>query len=180
VDDAIPRREEVLSATSRDRGLPRPLLCVMLGHVKNWAFARVLRSSLPDAEIAQPLLDAYFPTQMRVRYREHFASHPLRREIIATAAVNYLINNAGVSFIHRVTHVAAREIGDVVQAYLLADRDANAQEARQRLVAANLPVADEHAQLVQIEDALEAATVQLLRNEHVDLPAVLNGARGVV
>ena len=30
------------------RGLPRPLLAVLMGHVKNWAFARVLKTALPD------------------------------------------------------------------------------------------------------------------------------------
>ncbi len=36
-DDAVPSKDELLASSARDRGLPRPLLCVMLGHVKNRA-----------------------------------------------------------------------------------------------------------------------------------------------
>jgi glutamate dehydrogenase len=180
-DDAVPTREELLGLPSRDRGLPRPLLCVMLGHVKNWAFARALDSSLPDAEIAQPFLVSYFPSQMREAYRNRFGLHPLKREIVATATVNYLVNRAGVGFIQRVRAAADdRDVGDIVHAYLLADRESRAEEARTHVLAAGRKAADEQAQLVEIEDALERATLGLLRKEHVDFGAVLNGVRGAV
>jgi glutamate dehydrogenase len=179
-DDAVPPREDLLASPARARGLPRPLLCVMLGHVKNWAAARVMRSPLPDAEIAQPFLVSYFPTQMRQTYRQHFHLHPLRREIVATGVVNHVINRAGVSFLYRMINLSAREVGDVFDAYLRAERDARAEEARAHVQAAGLPVAQEHEQLVQIEDALEKATGQLLQNEHVDVTSVLNGVKGVV
>jgi glutamate dehydrogenase len=176
-DDAVPARDEL--TRRRDRGLPRPVLCVMLGHVKNWAFTRVLRSSLPDADVAQPFLEAYFPTLMRHRYRQHFGLHPLRREIVATTTVNYVVNHVGVGFLHRLSVATGRDVGDILQAYLTADRDARAPEAREQLRTAPLPAAEEHAQLLHIEDVLEAATVRLLRNEHVELGTVLNGVRGV-
>jgi glutamate dehydrogenase len=130
---------------------------------------------VPDAEIAQPFLTKYFPTQMQKAYGEHLRLHPLRREIIATAAVNYVINYAGVGFVFRIQGLTNCDVGDVVQAYLIADRDSKAEETRQRLRDKGLPVAEEHAQLVQIEQALEQAALGLLRNEHVDLATALNG-----
>jgi glutamate dehydrogenase len=172
-DDAVPTRDELVEGAQHDRGLPRPLLCVMLGNVKNWAFAKTLQSSLPDAEIAQPLLVSYFPSRMREAYREHFALHPLRREIVATVAVNHLINNAGVGFIHRQAAATGRDVGDIVHAYLVADRESGADEVRQRIRAAQGKAAAEQAELVQMEDALETATAQLLVKEHVDFDAVL-------
>ncbi|MDH4063737.1 MAG: NAD-glutamate dehydrogenase, partial [Acidobacteriota bacterium] len=178
-DDAVPNREELAGGPAHDRGLPRPLLCVMLGHVKNWAFFRTLRSSLPDADIAQPLLVSYFPTKMRDAHRDHFALHPLKREIIATAAVNYLVNHAGIGFIHRLSAATGAEVGDVVRAYLVADHETGAKEVRQRITAAARTAADQQAQLVAVEDALEDATARLLRQERVDFGAVLNGMRGL-
>ena len=63
-DDGVPTRDALLlSNPARDRGLPRPLLAVMMGHVKNWAQATVLKTSFPDSETASPYLDAYFPTR---------------------------------------------------------------------------------------------------------------------
>ena len=38
-DDAVPTRDELLASPQRDRGLPRPLLAVLLGYTKMWAFA---------------------------------------------------------------------------------------------------------------------------------------------
>jgi glutamate dehydrogenase len=177
-DDAVPARDELMEGPAHDRGLPRPLLCVMLGNVKNWAFTKTLHSSLPDAEVAQPLLVSYFPTRMREAYREHFALHPLRREIIATVAVNHLINHAGVGFLHRMAGATRREVGDIVHAYLVADRDSGASRVRERIRAAGKAAADEQQQLVAVEDALETATARLLMKEHVDFKAVLKGLRG--
>jgi glutamate dehydrogenase len=177
-DDAVPARDELIEGPAHDRGLPRPLLCVMLGNVKNWAFTKTLHSSLPDAEVAQPLLVSYFPTRMREAYREHFALHPLRREIIATVAVNHLINHAGVGFLHRMAGTNRPEVGDIVHAYLVADRDSGASALRERIRAAGKAAADEQQQLLAVEDALETATARLLMKEHVDFDAVLKGLRG--
>ena len=151
-----------MAGGGHDRGLPRPLLCVMLGNVKNWAYTKTLHSSLPDAEVAQPLLASYFPSKMRETYHEHFALHPLRREIIATVAVNRLVNHAGIGFLHRTMAATGREVGEVVEAYLRADRDTGAEQQRQAIRAAARPAADEQAALVALEDQLEAATLKLL------------------
>jgi glutamate dehydrogenase len=70
-DEAIPTRGELLASPSRSRGLPRPLLAVLLGYAKNWARMRVLDTKLPDSEIAQPFLAAYLPPLLRERYRDH-------------------------------------------------------------------------------------------------------------
>lgn len=178
-EDAIPPRDELAATASLGRGLPRPLLCVMLGHLKNWAFSSLLRSQVPDAAVAQPFLLAYFPALMRGQFREALAQHPLKREIIATAAVNYVINHEGVAFLHRVMAQTGRGVADVVQAYLIADQGSRAQEARDQLRGSNLSVADEYAHMLQISAALERATLQLIKNDHVNLADALNGVRGV-
>jgi glutamate dehydrogenase len=176
-DDAVPNRDELTAGPAHDRGLPRPLLCVMLGHVKNWAFAKALRSPMPDADIAQPLLVSYFPTKMREVYRDRLALHPLKREIIATAAVNHLVNHAGVGFIHRVSAATGKDVGDVVHAYLVADREAKADAARQQIEAAATTAAEEQTRLVAVEDALEEATMTLLEGRKVEFAQILKGAR---
>ena len=73
-------------------GLPRPLLCVLLGHVKNWAYARVLKTGLPDDPANRHFLASYFPALIQQRFDGQLDRHPLRREIIATGAVNYVVN----------------------------------------------------------------------------------------
>jgi len=161
-DDALPTREELLASPARDRGLPRPVLCVLLGHTKNWAFRELLKTPAVDGEAARPFLDAYFPARLRAQHAGSFEQHPLRREIIATTVVNYLVNHAGMGFLHRVMAATGADIGRVVTAYLYVDRQAGAQELRAALLAAGHPVEKELQALLQIEAAVEAEVVAAL------------------
>jgi glutamate dehydrogenase len=174
-DDAVPTREELLANPARERGLPRPLLAVILGHTKNWARMRALRTPLVDSEAGRPFLDRYFPQHLRATFADHFPQHQLRREIIATATVNYLINHAGVTFISRMMNATRRDIGDVVAAYLDADRESGAADARAAVTMAGLPAQREYAALQEIERALDTATRALLEGKTVDLKKALKG-----
>ncbi|HEY6548752.1 MAG TPA: NAD-glutamate dehydrogenase domain-containing protein, partial [Vicinamibacteria bacterium] len=102
LDDAIPAGDELMALPTRARGLPRPLLAVLLGNVKNFAFSMVMETPFPDSPAGRPFLDAYFPKRLRDSYAEHFEAHALKREIVATLAVNHILNNAGVAFLWRV------------------------------------------------------------------------------
>jgi glutamate dehydrogenase len=172
-DDAVPTRDELLANPVRERGVPRPLLAVVLGHTKNWARMRALRTPLVDSAAGRPFLDRYFPQRLRDTFADHFPKHQLRREIIATATVNYLINHAGVTFISRMMNATRREIGDVVAAYLDADRESGAADARAAVRAAGLPAQQEYAALVEIERALDQATRALLEGKKVNLQQAL-------
>ncbi|MGE3841178.1 MAG: NAD-glutamate dehydrogenase domain-containing protein [Vicinamibacterales bacterium] len=178
-EDAVPQRDELMATAASGRGLPRPLLCVMLGHVKNWAFTALLNSHVPDSEVAQPFLTAYFPSLMRERFAALLGSHPLKREIIATAVANYVINHEGVSFLHRNMAMTGRPASDIVHAYLLADRGSRAQEHREAARTSMTRAGDEFAALLQISEALERATLRLLQNDQVDLATALDGVQGV-
>jgi hypothetical protein len=81
----------------------------------------------------------------------------LRREIVATCAVNYLINRGGILLLPRLEQGAKHGIGDAVSAWIEIDREAEAQPLRDALLAAGRPASEEQAALVEIEDALEAA-----------------------
>ena len=160
LDDAIPTKDELLASPERKRGLPRPLLCVLLGHSKNWAFQMLMETDFPDGPVGRPFLDAYFPKRLRDSYAPHFPEHTLRREIIATGAVNALINSAGIAFLSRTMAATKADMGQVVTAYLDADREAGAREKRARAAAGDARA--EQQALLEIEAALEAATRQKL------------------
>src|SRR6185503_3724143 len=131
-DNAIPSREELLGSPTRARGLPRPMLAVLLGHTKMWAFQTVLETEFPDQPAGRPMLDSYFPQRLQ-RFAAHFADHPLRREIVATGAVNHVINEAGVTFLSRMMSVTKKPIGEVVAAYLEIDHQVDARALRDRV-----------------------------------------------
>jgi glutamate dehydrogenase len=148
LDPQIPGREMLLASDQKKRGLPRPLLCDLLGYTKMWGYDKVLHSKLPDSELARPFLDAYFPKRMRSDFIAYFPEHPLRREIIATAVVNYVVNNAGVSFLPRLADPES------VAAYLEADRESKSAERRKAVLESGLPAQKEHEALLEIENSL--------------------------
>jgi glutamate dehydrogenase len=156
-DEAVPSRDDLLASPEKKRGLPRPLLAVLLGYTKMYAFQMVLETDFPDSQSGRPFLDGYFPRRLRESFAEHFESHVLRREIIATGAVNYLVNKAGLSFLARMMAGAKAGIGDVVAAYVDADRESQAQALREAIMTSGYKAADEYAHLLDIEEALEAA-----------------------
>jgi glutamate dehydrogenase len=156
-DEAVPTREELLASPERKRGLPRPLLAVLLGYTKMYAFQMVMETDFPDSTSGRPFLDGYFPRRLRESFSEHFESHVLRREIIATGAVNHVVNEAGISFLARMMAETSAGIGDVLAAYVDVDREAQAPALRDAISTAGYKAADEHSYLLDIEEALESA-----------------------
>ena len=128
-DESVPTREELLASPHRERGLPRPLLCVLLGYSKMSAFQLLLETDFPDGAAGRPFLDGYFPRLVRERFAEHFQDHVLRREIVATGAVNYLVNRGGIALLPRLEQGAKNGIGEAVTAWIEVDREAEAPGA---------------------------------------------------
>ena len=165
LDDAIPAGDELLALPTRARGLPRPLLAVLLGHVKNFAFSMVMETGFPESPAGRPFLDAYFPKRLRESYALYFEGHALRREIVATAAVNHIINNTGVTFLWRIMNESKAGIGEAVAAYIDVEREANGRELRDALFAAGGRAAEEHEALLEVEDALESSVLAVLEGK---------------
>jgi glutamate dehydrogenase len=161
-DESVPSREALLASPERERGLPRPLLCVLLGYSKMSAFQLLLETDFPDSPAGRPFLDGYFPRLLRERFVERFEEHVLRREIVATAAVNYLVNRSGTLLLPRLEQGARNGIGEAASAWIEIDREAQAQALRDALVASGRPAAEEQEALLEIEDALEAAALERL------------------
>jgi glutamate dehydrogenase len=164
-DEDVPGRDELLADPKRERGLPRPLLAKLLGHCKMWAFDLVLGTDIPDSAVAQPFLEAYFPKKLRGEFSNYFQDHTLRREIIATTVVNYLVNNGGISLLSKLMSQTKAGIGEAVAAYLEVDRTSGAQAIRTEIIGAGLEALPEHKLLLEIGDALEASTRDKLQGK---------------
>jgi glutamate dehydrogenase len=164
-DDQLLTREEMLELTSRTRGIPRPVLAVVMAHAKNQATAEVVQSPLVESPVGHALLTSYFPRRLRDEYHQYFRLHPLRREIIATGAANCLINQAGISFIPRIVSATGQSVGAVIAAYLETDRELGSAEQRMRALEAGQGVRAELDALLQVETALEARTRELLQGQ---------------
>jgi glutamate dehydrogenase len=170
VDESIPDRDELLASPHRERGLPRPLLAVLLGYTKMFAFPLVMETDFPDGEAGRPFLDNYFPHRLRREFGSHFAEHVLRREIVATGAVNYLVNKAGVTFLSRMMAATKAGLGEVVTAYVDVDREAEGGRLRLDILAAGLAARAEQDALLVMEDAIEVAVEARLEGRKASAP----------
>ena len=163
VSAQVPPRDILLASDQKSRGLPRPVLADFLGYAKMWGYDAILHSGLPDSPIARTFLDAYFPKRMRRDFSRNFVEHPLRREIIVTAVINYVVNNGGIALLSRLTAANQASVEEAIAAYLEADRESGAPAERQRALQAGHSADAEHAALLKIENALERETLKRLK-----------------
>jgi glutamate dehydrogenase len=141
------------------------------------AFEAVVASDFADTPLARPLLEGYFPRRIREAFAEHLDAHALRREIIATVAVNYVINNAGIVLLPRLTAAGQADWAGAVRAYLEIDHASGAPALREALRAERRPAAEEQAALLEIEEALEPLVRGRLAGQRADAEGALAALR---
>jgi glutamate dehydrogenase len=113
-DDALAARKAVRV------GLTAPEQAIVLAYAKLWLFEQLVESTLPEDSGVSFALTEYFPVVLGERYGKQMANHPLRREIIATAISNSLVNRVGATFMFRLMTETGAEPAAAVRAYLLA------------------------------------------------------------
>ena len=118
----LPNEDELAERRNRRIGLTRPELAVLLAYSKIALFQTLLDSELPDDPGLEPLLTAYFPESLRSQRPEAFASHRLRRELIATQVTNHLVDTMGMAFPHRIAAEQGVGLPAVARAFVVATR----------------------------------------------------------
>jgi glutamate dehydrogenase len=118
--DVLPDEREIAERRSSGAGLTSPELALLLAHTKISAGEDVLESSLPDDPYLRRVLDAYFPAPLRARFADRMESHPLRREIITSSAVNEMIDSSGTTFLFRLVEETGASVPDLTRAWLVA------------------------------------------------------------
>jgi glutamate dehydrogenase len=117
----LPTDEELKRRLLGGSGLTRPELSVLLAYSKLWLYDEVLGSTLPDDPALFDDLVRYFPKELHKKeWRVRMERHRLKREIIATAAVNSMVNRIGGSFVYRMMERFGATPEEVVRAYLVA------------------------------------------------------------
>ena len=101
-------------------GLSRPELAVVLAYSKIWLSNHLLDSDLPDDPYFASEVQRYFPSPARKRYSREIPRHRLRREIIATATTNSLVNRMGPVFVARAQEDTGADPAAIARAYSIA------------------------------------------------------------
>ena len=115
----LPDDEFLEERAQRKIGLTRPEIGVLLSYSKNWLYAELVESDLPDDPHLAVDLVEYFPTQLHDKHAKAVAKHRLRREIVATAATNTLVNRAGETFVTQFMEKTGKSAPEITRAFLI-------------------------------------------------------------
>src|SRR5487761_962133 len=104
----LPTDDELAERRKAGAGLTRPELAILLAYSKIWLNNHLLDSDVPE--------DPYLSAELA----RAISRHRLRREIIATATTNSLINRMGPTFVPRAQEDTGAEPAQIARAYTAA------------------------------------------------------------
>ncbi|MCD9028649.1 NAD-glutamate dehydrogenase [Luteimonas sp. BDR2-5] len=115
----LPSDAEIGERKLKGQGLTRPELAVLLSYSKLVAFDQMLDSDIPEDPYLSRELQRYFPAPLQKKYAADMEHHRLKREIIATAVTNTMINRMGATFLLRMQEDSGRSPGEVAKAFTI-------------------------------------------------------------
>jgi glutamate dehydrogenase len=116
----LPSEEDIAERRKAGEGLTRPEFAVTLSYGKIWLYRALIQSDVPEDPYLSGELVRYFPVPVQQRFAGRIKRHRLRREIIATAITNSLINRMGPEFPVRVQDDTGAEPAAIARAYTIA------------------------------------------------------------
>ncbi len=116
----LPADDELAERRKSGGALTRPELAILLAYSKIWLNNHLLDSDVPEDPYLSSELERYFPAPVRERFPRAIAQHRLRREIIATATTNSLVNRMGPTFVSRAQEDTGAEPAQIARAYTAA------------------------------------------------------------
>jgi glutamate dehydrogenase len=116
----LPSSEEIDERHKLGRGLTRPELSILLSYAKMALYVLLVDSDVPEDPYLSTELARYFPPVIQQRFGRYLRQHRLRREIIATATTNSMVNRMGATFARRTQEDTGANAATVVRAYAIA------------------------------------------------------------
>ncbi|MBX3700610.1 MAG: NAD-glutamate dehydrogenase [Dokdonella sp.] len=113
----LPSETELAERKARHQGMTRPELAVLLSYSKLKLFEQLLHSDVPEDPFLSKELARYFPAPLQGTYAEHMQRHRLKREIIATAVTNSLVNRMDATFVLRMQEDTGQPPAAIAKAY---------------------------------------------------------------
>jgi glutamate dehydrogenase len=116
----LPSSEEIEDRRRGGLGLVRPELALLLSYAKIALNAQLIQSDVPEDPYLGQELHRYFPERLVKRYGNLLGEHRLKREIIATATTNSIVNRMGPTFVARTQQDTGADAAAVARAYSIA------------------------------------------------------------
>jgi glutamate dehydrogenase len=169
----LPDPEGIAERAKARRGLTRPELAVLLTYAKMSLYGRLIESDVPEDPYLSNELERYFPPQLTKRFPRLLDKHRLRREIIATATTNSLVNRMGPAFARRVQEDTGADAASIARAYTIAREAFEVRPLWSRIedLDNKVPAATQYELLRRTTDLLEFCTYWLVRR-HIHALAI--------
>jgi glutamate dehydrogenase len=167
----LPSEEEIAERRKSGEGLTRPELAITLSYGKIWLYRALIHSNVPEDPYLSAELARYFPTPVQKRFATRLKRHRLRREIIATAITNSLINRMGPVFPVRAQDDTGADPAAIARAYSIAREVFAARYIWSQIEALDnrIPAAVQYTAMSQTTRLLRHMTYWLLENRRSDL-----------
>jgi len=115
--ESLPSDAELSERKTRHQGLTRPELSILLSYAKIKLYQQLLDSDVPEDPHLSKELARYFPVPLQEKYAAHMQRHRLKREIIATAVTNSMVNRMGATFTLRMQEDTGQPPAAIAKAY---------------------------------------------------------------
>ncbi|HXA35915.1 MAG TPA: NAD-glutamate dehydrogenase [Steroidobacteraceae bacterium] len=167
----LPTEEEIAERRKAGEGLTRPELAITLSYGKIWLYRALIHSNVPEDPYLSAELKRYFPVPVQKRFAARLKRHRLRREIIATAITNSLINRMGPVFPVRAQDDTGADPAATARAYSIAREVFAARYIWTQIEALDnlIPASVQYAAMAQTARLLRHTTYWLLENRREDL-----------
>lgn len=167
----LPDDEAMAERMQKGQGFTRPEISVLLSYAKMELYDELRASELPDDPHMENELLLYFPEPLRERFRAKILRHRLKREIIATAVTNSIVNRVGVTFLHEVRERTGMAAAEIARAYVISREIFGLRELWQQIESYDnrMPAAVQASMLVDCGRLIERGTVWFLHREQKPL-----------
>jgi glutamate dehydrogenase len=167
----LPSDEDLAERRQAGEGLTRPELAINLSYGKIWLYRALIHSNVPEDPYLSAELNRYFPVPVQKRFARRIKRHRLRREIIATAITNSLINRMGPVFPVRAQDDTGADPAAIARAYSIAREVFAARNIWAQIEALDnhIPAAVQYTAIFQTTRLLGHMSYWLLENRRNDL-----------
>ncbi len=117
--ERLPKDDELTERFRHGKSLARPELAVLLSWQKLSLNRELLASDVPEDPYFAAELERYFAAPVRRAHAAGIKRHRLRREIIATATSNSLINRMGPTFVSLMAESCGATPPQIARAYTI-------------------------------------------------------------
>lgn len=155
----------------RGEGLTRPEYAVLLAYAKLSLYDALLAGPVPDDPYFDRELQRYFPAALKRRFPDTVKGHRLRREIIATALSNIIVNRGGPALVTRLVDETGADAATIAKAYAITRDAFGLMELNLAIdsLDGRIPGQDQLGLYAEVQDLLANRIVWFIRN--LDLSA---------